>query len=71
MSTHLVPAGAWRCERCGLSAARTRSEPTCHPDDGAAFVASLTGVRDSGAYDPFFAVTMAETYTPLQADVEE
>ncbi len=70
MSTHIVPPGAWRCERCGLSAARTRSEPTCWPEDGAAFVESLARAREDGGSDPFFGPTMGETYTWLPADVE-
>ena len=39
--THDLPPGAWRCVRCGLSAFRTKGEPVCVKEDGAALIASL------------------------------
>jgi len=53
--THDLPPGAWRCAKCGMLVGRTASEPVCHPDDGAALIASLA--------DPFFGPTDAESYT--------
>ncbi len=68
---HDLPPNSWRCVRRGERASECIVSPTCAPDDGATFVASLSEARDSGGYDPYFAVTCAETYTPLPADVEE
>ena len=46
---HLLLPDGWRCSRCGMPAARTQREPTCHPDDGSSFVAFLG--YDAGAPD--------------------
>lgn len=70
MSRHIPDPATFRCSRCGMPVLQAMREPTCHPDDGATLVASLSEPRDPGWYDPFFAVTMAETYATLPGDVE-
>ena len=66
---HNINPETWRCIACREPAMRCLADPMCHPDDGASFVASL-GERPSDTEpthqtpdDPFFALTMGETYT--------
>lgn len=67
MSRHAINPDTLRCFHCGAPGLRCIREPVCCPDDGATLVGSLC----ESTPDPFFGLTMAESYMPPPVDVKE